>query len=228
MSVRIMRSYRGALLLTVSLLGLPAGARADQELLASAKTLYESASYEAALSELSAISNTELADTVDTYRALCLLGLGRSRDAEQVLEDVVTRKPLLVLSDAEYSPRLVSLFQDVRKKALPAAARRLYTSGKTDYENKNYDAAALGFEQTLQVIADLGTDSQTATLADLKELASGFLTLAEAKRTLAPSAPERAVAAPDRAAAAPQRGGAEPQRAAAVAPGVAPGPSATR
>jgi hypothetical protein len=237
MNTRILRSYRGALL-TLSLLCLAADARADQELLASAKTLYESASYEAALSELSAISNTELADTVDTYRALCLLGLGRSRDAEQVLEDVVTRKPLLVLSDAEFSPRLVSLFQEVRRKALPAAARRLYTSAKTDYENKKYDAAALGFKQTLQVIADLGPDSQTATLADLKELASGFLTLAESKRV----APERAAATPDRADPAPQRAAAAAPRAAvpaaavpgaavpaaAVAPGVAPGPSAPK
>ena len=100
---------------------------ADQEMLASAKSLYESASYEAALSEFSAIHTSELADTVDTYKALCLLGLGRTRDAEQALELVVTRRPMLVLNDAEYSPRVVALFRDVRKKALPAAAQQLYT-----------------------------------------------------------------------------------------------------
>jgi TonB family protein len=157
------------------------GARANQEMLASAKNLYESASYEAALSELSAIDNTELVDVVDTYRALCLLGLGRASDAEQVLHLVVMRKPLMVLSDSEYSPRVVALFKDVRKKALPAAAQRLYSFSRTDYENKNYDAAAVGFKQTLHVIADAGAESPTAPLADLKELASGFLTLAETK-----------------------------------------------
>jgi hypothetical protein len=160
-------------------------ARANQEMLASAKTLYESASYEAALSELSAIDNTELVDVVDTYRALCLLGLGRARDAEQVLQQIVMRKPLLVLSDSEYSPRVVALFRDVRKKALPAAAQRLYSFSRTDYENKNYDAAAEGFKQALVVIADAGAESQTATLADLKELASGFLALAEARAAAA-------------------------------------------
>ena len=172
-----------------------ADAGADPEMLASAKSLYESASYEAALTELSAIHTSEDADTVDTYKALCLLGLGRVRDAEQALELVVTRKPLLVLNDTDYSPRVVALFRDVRKKALPAAAQQLYLAARTDYENKRYDAAAAGFKQALQVIAEIGPDAQTATLVDLKELSSGFATLAEAK-IAAPSAPPSAVAAP--------------------------------
>ena len=44
-----------------------------------------------------------------------------------MLQLVVVRKPLLVLSDSEYSPRVVALFREVRKKALPAAAQRLYS-----------------------------------------------------------------------------------------------------
>src|SRR5436190_16991540 len=98
---------------------------ADPDMLASAKSLYESASYEAALSEFSAIQTSELADTVDTYKALCLLGLGRVRDAEQALELVVTRKALLVLYESEYSPRVVARFRGVRNKALPAGARQI-------------------------------------------------------------------------------------------------------
>jgi tetratricopeptide (TPR) repeat protein len=173
--------------------------RANQEMLASAKNLYESASYEAALSELSAINNAELVDTVDTYKALCLLGLGRVRDAEQALEVLVTRKPLLTLNDTEYSPRVVSLFRDVRKKALPAAAQQLYSVARTDYENKNYESAAKGFKQALQVISDISPDAQTATIVDLKELASGFLTLADTK--IAAAQPPQRAAAP--AAATP-------------------------
>ena len=220
MKIRIIPLCRVAVLIVLC---VSPDARASQEMLASAKNLYESASYEAALSELSAIDNTELVDVVDTYRALCLLGLGRARDAEQVLQLVVMRKPLLMLSDSEYSPRMVALFHDVRKKTLPAAAQRLYSSSRTDYENKNYDAAAEGFKQTLQVIADAGAESQTATLADLKELASGFLALAEAKAAAAapPAAPARtaAVAPPRTAAVAPPRAAAvTPPGAAAVAP----------
>lgn len=188
------------------------GAHADQEMLASAKHLYESASYEAALSELSAIQSSELADTVDTYKALCLLGLGRTRDAEQALELVVIRKPLLVLDDAEYSPRVVALFRDVRKKALPSAAQQLYLNARSNYENKKYDEAAAGFRQTLQVIADIGAEGQTQTLADLKELSSGFATLAEA-RGATQVAPRAAAATLSPTASAP-----------AVAPSVAPAP----
>src|SRR5688572_9934944 len=144
---------------TVSLFGAAAvmvlwassHAHANQEMLASAKSLYESASYEAALTELSGIDTTELVDVVDTYRALCLLGLGRVRDAEQALTAIVTRKPLFVLSDAEYSPRVVALFREVRKKALPAAARQLYSLARNEYENKRYAAAAAGFKETLLV-----------------------------------------------------------------------------
>jgi hypothetical protein len=156
-------------------------AHANQDVLASAKSLYESASYEAALSELSSIDTTELIDVVDTYRALCLLGLGRIRDAEQALGAIVTRKPLLMLSDADYSPRVVALFREVRKKALPAAARQLYSLARNEYENKRYAAAAAGFKETLLVIADAAPEDQAATLGDLKELADGFLALAEIK-----------------------------------------------
>ena len=168
------------LALTV-LLGLAPSAARAQELLASAKSLYESASYEAALTELSAISSSEHVDVVDTYRALCLLGLGRTRDAERALEVIVTRKPMLALSENDYSPRLVALYRDVRKRALPSAAQRLYSVAKADYENKNYEAAAAGFKQVLQVLDDVDPKDQTPTLADVKELAGGFLTLAETK-----------------------------------------------
>ena len=122
MKTRIIASSLSALFIV---LGVVPAARANQELLASAKSLYESASYEAALSELSAINSKEHVDVVDTYRALCLLGLGRTRDAERALEVIVTRKPLLTLSEAEYSPRIVALFRDVRKRALPTAAQQL-------------------------------------------------------------------------------------------------------
>jgi hypothetical protein len=150
-------------------------------MLTSAKSLYESASYEAALSELSSIDATELIDVVDTYRALCLLGLGRVGDAEQALGAIVARKPLLMLSDADYSPRVVALFREVRKKALPAAARQLYSLARNEYENKRYAAAAAGFKDTLLVIADADAVDQASTLGDLKELADGFLALAEVK-----------------------------------------------
>ncbi|HEX6640020.1 MAG TPA: hypothetical protein VF215_02855 [Thermoanaerobaculia bacterium] len=186
-----MRTPAISLLRAAALLVLFASgnAHASQEKLASAKNLYESASYEAALSELSAIDSRELVDDVETYKALCFLGLGRVREAEQALALVVARKPLQVLSDTEYSPRVVALYRDVRKKALPAVAQQLYSLARMDYENKNYESAATGFKQTLLVIADVGPESQSSTLADLKELSAGFLELANTRIAAARARP---------------------------------------
>lgn len=202
---------RAAVLL---MLTVPAESTADQALLASAKSLYESASYEAALSELSALTDAESLDVVDTYRALCLLGLGRAGEAEQVLEAVATRSPLLVLSTSEYSPRVIALFDDVRKKTLPAAAHRLYLSARTEYDDKNYGAAVTGFKQALQVLGEINEGEQTTTLGDLKELAAGFLTLAEAKMAAA-STPSTTASA------------AQPAMLPAAPPPVAPLPAAS-
>jgi tetratricopeptide (TPR) repeat protein len=175
-----------------------ARADADQDVLASAKTLYESAAYEAALSELGGIEDPKHADAVSTYQALCLLGLGRTRDAERALETLVVRQPLLKLSDADYSPRVVALFRDVRQRALPQAAQQLYATAKTEYDNKNYEAAAARFQDVLHLIDDVDAKQQTATLADIKQLADGFLTLANGKvvRQAAPVAAPVAAPAP--------------------------------
>ena len=110
---------------------------------------------------------------------------------------IVMRKPLLVLSETDYSPRVVALFREVRKKALPAAARQLYSQARSEFEEKKYAAAAAGFKQALQVIADADAESQAATLGDLKELVDGFLALAEVKAA-AIASPPPAVAAPSR------------------------------
>ena len=179
----------GIIALSVVLWLAPAAARADQEMLASAKALYESASYEAALSELSRIDSKEHVDVVDTYRALCLLGLGRTRDAEDALQLIATRTPLLMLSEAEYSPRLVALYREVRKSALPVAAQQLYSTAKSDFESKNYESAAVRFRQTLQVVEEVDPNPTTGTLADLKQLAEGFLTLAEGRIVQKPAPP---------------------------------------
>jgi hypothetical protein len=192
-----------------------AAAQAGQDPLASAKTLYESAAYEAALKELSAIDGQQYVDAIDTYRALCFLGLGRTADAEHTLEVIVRRQPLLTLSDEEYSPRLVALFREVRKRVLPAAARQLYASAKSDFDDKNYASASRLFKQTLDVIAEVESGERTAVLGDLKQLSEGFLLLADGKTVQASipaapptSAPLAASPAATSAATAPSTGAA--------------------
>ena len=164
-------------------------AGAEEGVLRSAKNLYASASYEAALLELSATGPKDDADEVDVYRALCFLALDRQREAEQTLESIVTRKPQYAITEAEYSPRLVAMFRAVRKRALPVAARRLYSAAKVEYDSKNYALAEAKFEQLFSVLSDPDVSDQAGTLTDLRELADGFLKLSAQKLLDARAAP---------------------------------------
>src|SRR6185503_2392006 len=81
-----------AFLRTVSLAALslflaaPAGAAPD---LANVRELYASASYAEALEVLGSLESTDNTEVIEQYRALCLLGLGRTADAEKALERIV-------------------------------------------------------------------------------------------------------------------------------------------
>jgi TonB family protein len=178
----------------------PIAARAAAEDLDSVKELYAAASYEEALTKLDALSGNVDVVVANQYRALCLLGLGRAADAESALREIVTANPLYRVSPNDVSPRLVDLFTDVRKRALPSAARQLYAKAKNDYDDKKHAQAAAGFTTLLELLKD--KDLQPGGgVGDLKELAEGFLALAEAQvAKVAPPPPP--AAAPVAAAAA--------------------------
>lgn len=146
--------------------------------LATAKKLYASASYEEALAQLADISPSEDAEEVETYRALCLMALGRDTEAVLALERLLDRNPFHSLSDTEVSPRLVALFRDVRTKRLPSAARDLYTKARMKFDERSYADAA---DLLRQLLAGLGREDLTGQtgLADLKLLAEGFLRQSE-------------------------------------------------
>src|SRR5438552_5238261 len=101
--------------------------------LTAAKSLYASGDYEEALKKLPPASDTDVVEA-DQYRALCLLALGRTKEAEQSLESLVRRRPLFKMSDTEVSPRLVTMFREVRKRLLPAAIRDLYAKARTTFD----------------------------------------------------------------------------------------------
>jgi TonB family protein len=203
----------GTLSLALVILSSPASARqapvgSAGSALAAAKALYATASYEEALSRLSRPDGSDNADEVEQYRALCYLALGRTEDAERSLEQIVSRAPLYSMSDTDVSPRLVTLFHDVRKRLLPAAAKDLYTTAKTSFDAKNYATASAQLKQVLAVLADGALVEQASSLADLKMLAEGFLRLSEAevaaaaKAAVPPPAPAPSPASPPAAPAA--------------------------
>jgi tetratricopeptide (TPR) repeat protein len=185
----------------------PAGAD-----LAEAKALYANASYEEAIQQLNTIHNPEEANQVDHYLALCLLALGRSSEAEQRLEQIVGRQPLYVLSEAETSPKLLDLFHEVRRRALPAAALDVYTQGQADFDAKRFAAAAGHFKEVVDIADD---PDAGASLATLKQLGEGFLVLSRAALTPPPApapAPVPAVPAQPAASTALPPQGDQPDR----------------
>src|SRR5579862_5144651 len=86
--------------------------------LGEAKALYANASYDEAIQELNDIHNSSQANQVDQYLALCLLALGRTSEAEKPIEQILTREPLYVMNQVETSPKLLDLFNQVRKRVL--------------------------------------------------------------------------------------------------------------
>jgi hypothetical protein len=172
--------------------------------LAAVKALYAAASYEEALTRLSALHGAATADEADEYRALCLLALGRTADAERALEVLVGRNPLFKVSEAEVSPRLVELFHAVRHRLLPDTARNLYRDARASMNEKRYDDASAELTRLLAILDDADAEGDETDLADLKLLAQGFLDLANTERAKAAAAAAEARAtreAADKAAA---------------------------
>jgi tetratricopeptide (TPR) repeat protein len=169
--------------------------RADSPELGNAKALYAQASYEDALVQLNGVTGADVANQVDEYRALCLLALGREREAQASLERIVVRAPLYVVPADDASPKFVTLFQQVRQRALPAAAKDLYSKARASFDAKRFGEARAQFEEMLAVLKEAAVGDSGSPVADLKQLGEGFLKLTNAELTpAAPPAPAPPVA----------------------------------
>ena len=157
--------------------------------LAAARALYASAAYEKALEHLArAARGKGVIDEVDTYRALCLLGLGRTSESEHVLEEIFVRNPRYSLDDDTVSPRLVDLFRAARARVLPVAARNLYSAARASFDAGKYNVAVAQLRELQVLISPANVPESAVGLADLRVLTDGFLKLAEsAQGQVAPS-----------------------------------------
>lgn len=142
-----------------------------------AKRLYLLASYDEALAALSSLPPSVDLDQVDKYRALCFLGLNRPQDAEEAINRLVTRRPL-VKPDETDSPKLVMMYREARSRVIPGAAKSLFVAAKKNFENGEVTTASAQFHDVLALVADAEPMSDAA-LVDLKMLAEGFEKLAQ-------------------------------------------------
>ncbi len=173
-------------LLVVLLLASDAQA---QDALSAARDLYASASYEEALSAFGRLKDeaaVSAAAEIDRYRALCLIALGRSAEANTVIESIVLNDPLYEPAETDASPRVRTAFSAVRQRVLPRVARSTYVDGKAAFDRKAYAEAVQALEKTVNVIDDVDGQGK-AELGDLRVLAAGFLDLSRA--AVSPPAP---------------------------------------
>ena len=151
---------------------------AAQETLQQVKELYASAAYEDALGVLSRLQSPEQRLEIERYRVFCLIALDRGKEAEAAIQGILAEDPLYTPDEA--SPRVLELFNRVKRAAAPQLARALYTDGKSALDRKEKAAAITKFEQLLQLTDDPAI-REGVLVSELRLLAAGFLDLARAK-----------------------------------------------
>lgn len=172
-----------------------------RDLVGPARDLYASARYDEALAVLNDLRPADAANTVsdrksiEQYRSLCLLALGRGTEAESAIAAVVTADPAYQPGEVEASPRVRAAFSDVRRRLLPEIAGTRYAEAKAVFDRKDYAAAARHFRQVTTLLDD---PDMGGRLPDLRTLVSGFLDL-----SVAASAPPPEPAKPPPAAPPP-------------------------
>jgi len=187
--------------------GLSVGAVAQSDL-SEAKTQYEEAAYEDALTTLTKASVSTPADRVqlEQYRALCLIALGRLPEAERAVVALVEADPTYVPPSSVASPRVLALVADIRRKELPGVTRRVLDSGRAAYEAKNVALAQRQFDLLLKLLDDPAMEGRPER-EDLRTVAKGFSTLLVAAppalRPAPPAEPERSPAPSSSPSASP-------------------------
>jgi len=173
-----------------------------RDIVGTARDLYASARYDEALAVLNDSSVT-VSDrkSIEQYRSLCLLALGRGTEAESAIAAVITADPTYQPGEAEASPRVRSAFSDVRKRLLPELAGARYLEAKATYDRKDYPAATQQFKAVVGLLDD---PDMGGRLADLRTLASGFMDLASAAAAPPPAPKAEPVVAPPPAPVVPK------------------------
>ena len=168
-----------------------------RDVVGAARDLYASARYDEALAVLNDLRPVDAANaltdrkSIEQYRSLCLLALGRGSEAESAIAAVVTADPSYLPNEAEASPRVRSAFSDVRRRLLPEIAGKRYLDAKASFDRKD---PATAVQQFKGVIALLDDPDMGGRLPDLRTLSAGFLDLAVA--ALAPPPAPRPAAVP--------------------------------
>ncbi len=217
------------LLAPIFVLAVSTIAAASDESLARAKDLYRSASYDEALvvlDRVAAESSGALKVEANEYRLFCLIALDRKVDARVAIESIVNADPFHVLSADEASPRVRTMFRDIRQSLLPGIVQREYHAAKEAFDKQDAEATEQ-FERVLRLLGD-PLMAPTPAMNDMRMVATGFRDLSKARVSKVEFAAATApiVAQMEAAAVTPAAGAGTP--ASAAAPAARSGPAVYR
>ncbi|HEY5619824.1 MAG TPA: hypothetical protein VIK60_17920 [Vicinamibacterales bacterium] len=169
----------GFLLTTIAWLAFASGAAARDETIDRVKDLYRSAAYEEALAVLDQMAKDPASarpNEASEYRLLCLIALERRTEARDAIASMVTADPFYQLS--QVSPRVRTMFKDVRQSLLPTIVQRAYTDAKAAFDRQDPQSSTQ-FERVLTLLNDPDI-AGAPTSADLRTVASAFRDLSKA------------------------------------------------
>jgi TonB family protein len=180
-----------AALIVACCLAAPLGA---QDALPAAQALYADARYEEALKAFDALKAAgsqplRTALVVEQGRALCLLALGRSADAQQAIEAMLRLDPFFKPAEDDTPPKIRAVFSEVRRRALAGVLQEVYARAKQAYERKAYDEAVAGFGQVIALLDDPDLVLDAGPRADMRLVSKAFEDLAKAAAAPPPVAP---------------------------------------
>ncbi|MGH9254469.1 MAG: energy transducer TonB [Vicinamibacterales bacterium] len=110
------------------------------------------------------------------YRLLCLIALERRTEARDAIASMVNADPFYQLS--QVSPRVHTIFKDVRQSLLPAIVQRAYADAKAAFDRQDPQSSTQ-FERVLTLLNDPDI-AGAPTLVDLRTVASAFRDLSQA------------------------------------------------
>ena len=176
-----MKTVRSSLLLAlIAWLAFVSLVDANDETLDRVKALYRSAEYEEALAVLDQLPKDSVSTSpmeAGEYRLLCLVALDRKTEARDAVVAMVNADPFYQLSQA--SPRVRTMFNDVRQSLLPAMVQRAYADAKAAFDREDPESTAQ-FERVLTLLNDPAI-AAVSTLGDLRTVTTAFLDLSKAR-----------------------------------------------
>lgn len=165
----------------VALLFLARAASASDDALARARELYLAAAYDEAIAALDQMPVEEQSNSrreVREYRLFCLVALERKDEARSAIHDMLEADPLYHPSPERASPKVRTMFKEVRQAVLPDIVQRAYADAKTAFDRKDPGSTA-AFERVLTLLNDPDLASRS-TFADLRIVTEGFRDLSRA------------------------------------------------